>query len=98
MQKRIRIVSIILVILLIGIIVLNNNSNNKYSIIQDGIKYALTLDGEKITSFPSKGMYKAQVTCIGADGRWLYDDWKLAIENITSKYLLVGTFGEEVRL
>ena len=86
MQKRIRIVSvgIFFVILLIGIIVLNNNSNNKYSIIQDGIKYALTLDGEKTTSFPSKGMYKAQVTCIGADGRWLYDDWKLAIENITS--------------
>ena len=86
MQKRIKIVnvSIILVIILIGIIVINNNSNNKYSFTQDGIKYALTLDGEKVTSFPSKGMYKAQVTCIGADGRWLYDDWKLAIENITS--------------
>ena len=86
MQKRIRIVSvgIFFVILLIGIIVLNNNSNNKYSIIQDGIKYALTLDGEKTTSFPPKGMYKAQVICVGADGRWLYDDWKLAIENITS--------------
>ena len=86
MQKRIRIVSVgrVLVILLIGIIVMNSNSNNKYSFTQDGIKYALTLDGEKITSFPSKGMYKAQVTCIGADGKWLYDDWKLAIENITS--------------
>ena len=86
MQKRIRIVSvgIVLVILLIGIIVMNNNSNNKYSFKQDGIKYALTLDGNKVTSFPSKGMYKAQVTCVGADGRWLYDDWKLAIENITS--------------
>ena len=86
MQKRIRIVSvgIFFVILLIGIIVLNNNSNNKYSIIQYGIKYALTLDGEKTTSFPPKGMYKAQVICVGADGRWLYDDWKLAIENITS--------------
>ena len=86
MQKRIRIVSvsIILVILLIGIIVMNNNSNNKYSFTQDGIKYALTLDGEKTTSFPPKGMYKAQVTCDGADGRWLYDEWKLAIENITS--------------
>ena len=86
MQKRIRIVSvsIILVILLIGIIVMNNNSNNKYSFTQDGIKYALTLDGNEVTSFPSKGMYKAQVTCVGADGRWLYDDWKLAIENITS--------------
>ena len=86
MQKRIRIVSvgIVLVILLIGIIVMNNNSNNKYSFKQDGIKYALTLDGNKVTSFPSKGMYKAQVTCVGADGKWLYDDWKLAIENITS--------------
>ena len=86
MQKRIRIVSIsiVLVILLIGIIIINNNSNNKYSFEQDGIKYAITLDGEKTTSFPSKGMYKVQVTCDGADGRWLYDDWKLAIENMTS--------------
>ena len=86
MQKRIRIVSvgIVLVILLIGIIVMNNNSNNKYSFTQDGIKYALTLDGEKTTSFPPKGMYKALVICDGADGRWLYDEWKLAIENITS--------------
>jgi len=86
MQKRIRIVSvgIVLVILLIGIIVMNNNSYSKYSFTQDGIKYALTLDGNKVTSFPSKGMYKAQVTCEGADGRWLYDEWKLAIENITS--------------
>ena len=86
MQKRIRIVSvsIVLVILLIGIIVINNNSNSKYSFTQDGIRYALTLDGEKTTSFPPKGMYKALVICDGADGRWLYDEWKLAIENITS--------------
>ena len=86
MQKRIRIVSvgIVLVILLIEIIVINNNSNNKYSFTQDGIKYALSLDGNKVITFPSKGMYKAQVTCVGADGKWLYDEWKLAIENITS--------------
>ena len=86
MQKRVRIVSIsiVLVMLLIGIIIMNNNSNNKYSFTQDGIKYAITLDGEKATSFPSKGMYKVLVTCENADGRWLYDDWKLAIENITS--------------
>ena len=86
MQKRIGIVSVIIVfvILLIGFNVLYNNSNNKYTFIQDGIKYAITLDGEKTTSFPSKGMYKAQVTCTGADGRWVYDEWKLAIENITS--------------
>ena len=85
MQKKIKIVSfvIVLVILLIGIIVMNNNFNNKYSFTQDGIRYALTLDGNKVTSFPSKGMYKVQVTCVGADGKWLYDEWKLAIENIT---------------
>ena len=86
MQKRVRIISIsiVLVILLIGIIIMNNNSNNKYLFTQDGIKYAITLDGNKITSFPSKGIYKVQVACDGADGSWLYDDWKLAIENMTS--------------
>ena len=84
MKERVRIVSIgIVLIILIGIIVMSANSNNKYSFTQDGIKYALTLDGNKVTSFPSKGMYKVQVTCEGADGRWLYNDWKLAIENIT---------------
>ncbi len=84
MKKRVRIVSIgIVLIILIRIIVMSANSNNKYSFTQDGIKYALTLDGNKVTSFPSKGMYKVQVTCEGADGRWLYNDWKLAIENIT---------------
>ena len=85
MQKRIRIVSIgiILIILLISIIVLNNNTNNKHTFKKDGILYALSLDGKSITSFPSKGLYKANVSCEGADGKWLYDDWKLAIENIT---------------
>ncbi len=84
MQKRIRIVSIgiILIVLFISI-TLNNNTNNKHTFKKDGILYALSLDGKSITSFPSKGLYKANVSCEGADGRWLYDDWKLAIENIT---------------
>ena len=85
MQKRIRTVSvgIILIILFISAIILNNNTNNKHTFKKDGILYALSLDGKSITSFPSKGLYKANVTCEGADGKWLYDDWKLAIENIT---------------
>ena len=86
MQKRIRIVSIgiILIVLFIISIILNNNTNNKHTFKKDGILYALSLDGKSITSFPSKGLYKVNVSCEGADGRWLYDDWKLAIENITS--------------
>ncbi len=85
MQKRIRIVSIgiILIVLFISVIILNNNTNNKHTFKKDGILYALSLAGKSITSFPSKGLYKANVTCEGADGKWLYDDWKLAIENIT---------------
>ena len=85
MQKRIRIVSIgiILVVLFISAIILNNNTNNKHTFKKDGILYAVSLDGKSITSFPSKGLYKANVSCEGADGKWLYDDWKLAIENIT---------------
>ena len=61
MQKRIRIVSIgiILIILLISVIILNNNTNNKHIFKKDGIIYALSLDGKSITSFPSKGLYKA---------------------------------------
>ena len=85
MQKRIRIVGIgiILIVLFISVIVLNNNTNKKRTFEKDGILYALSLDGKSITSFPSKGLYKANVSCEGADGKWLYDDWKLAIENIT---------------
>ena len=85
MQKRIKIVSvgIVLIVLFISIIVLNNNTNNKHTFKKDGILYALSLDGKSITAFPSKGLYKANVSCEGADGKWLYDDWKLSIENIT---------------
>ena len=85
MQKRIRIVSIgiILIVLLLVLLLLNNNTNNKRTFKKDGILYALSLDGKSITAFPSKGLYKANVSCEGADGKWLYDDWKLAIENIT---------------
>ena len=85
MQKRIKIVSvgIVLIVLFISIIVLNNNTNNKHTFKKDGILYALSLDGKSITSFPSKGLYRANVSCDGADGKWLYDDWKLSIENIT---------------
>lgn len=84
MQKRIRIVSIeiVLIILLIIVIILNNNTNNKHTFKKDGILYALSLDGKSITSFPSKGLYIVNVSCDGANGKWLYDDWKLIIENI----------------
>ena len=83
MKKRIFIVSIG-IFTLIGIIGLSYNSNSKSTFTQDGVTYALTLDGASTNSFPSKGMYRADVTCEDATGKWLYDEWQLAIEDITS--------------
>ena len=83
MKKRIFIVSIG-IFTLIGIIGLSYNSNSKSTFTQDGVTYALTLDGASTNSFPSKGMYRADVTCADATGKWLYDEWQLAIEDITS--------------
>ena len=83
MKKRIFIVSIG-IFALIGIIGLSYNSNSESTFTQDGVTYALTLDGASVNTFPSKGMYRADVTCEGATGTWLYDEWQLAIEDITS--------------
>lgn len=83
MKKMITIISLE-IIMLIGIIGLSYNSNNKNTFTQDGVTYALTLDGASVNTFPSKGMYRADVKCTNATGKWLYDEWILAIEDITS--------------
>ena len=83
MKKRI-VVLCVGIIILIGIIGISYNFDNKITFIQDGITYALTLDGASANTFPSKGMYRADVACEGATGKWLYDEWQLAIEDITS--------------
>ena len=82
MKKRILIVSIIVLIIFISIIGMSYNTNNTKIFTQDGVAYALTLDGTSINNFPSKGMYRVDVECNNATGKWLYDEWKLAIENV----------------
>ena len=84
MKKRLIITSIVMVVIIISIIAMGYNTNSNKTFTQDGVTYALTLDGASTNSFPSKGMYRADVTCEGATGTWLYDEWQLAIEDITS--------------
>ncbi|HIU11687.1 MAG TPA: hypothetical protein IAB65_03195 [Candidatus Onthocola stercorigallinarum] len=84
MKKRLIIISIVMVVIIISIIAMGYNTNSNKTFTQDGVTYALTLDGASTNSFPSKGMYRADVTCEGATGTWLYDEWQLAIEDITS--------------
>lgn len=86
MKRKIKLIflNIILIVLLIVGIIFENNTCNKQIFTKDGILCALSLDGKNITYFPAKGLYKVNVLCDGADGKWLYDDWKLSVENITN--------------
>ena len=84
MKKRIRIVSVAIVFILTIIsFIIFNSKDNKKTFKQDGITYALKVDGASATSFPAKGLYNVSVTCENAKGKWLYDEWKLTLENIT---------------
>ena len=84
MKKKLIIASIITIAIFISIIAMGYNTNSNKTFTQDGVTYALTLDGASVNTFPSKGMYRADVTCENATGKWLYDEWQLAIEDITS--------------
>ena len=86
MNKRLIVTSIVIVIIFISIIAYgyDTNSNSNKIFTQDNIIYALTLDGTSVNTFPSKGMYRADVSCKNATGKWLYDEWQLAIEDIAS--------------
>ena len=84
MRKKLLIISIFILIIFISIIVLNNFNNTRKVFKKDGIMYALTLDGVSTNSFPSKGMYRVDVSCENATGKWDYDNWKLYIEDITN--------------
>ena len=66
------------------IIGISYNYQDEKKFEQDNVKYAINLDGEKVSSFPAKGMYQVDVTCEGVTGKWIYDEWKLSLENITS--------------
>ena len=82
MKNRILVVSIIFLTIFISIIAMSYNTNTPKTFTQDGVTYALTLDGSSVSTFPSKGMYRVDVECSNATGKWLYDEWKLAVEDI----------------
>ena len=84
MNKKIKLISICIIFLLcvIGHIYNTNNTNNNISLQDNNVTYAISLDGKKTSSFPARGSYKVQVECNNAVGNWLYDEWKLSIEDM----------------
>ena len=88
MKKKIISICSCLVIVLIGVILAIYNNSFSKDVVIDGIHYAVNLDGFATDSVPSKGLYQVDVTCESAEGKWLYDEWKLQVVNMS---------GEEVR-
>lgn len=85
MRKKFILVILCFVVTFFVVYLYNFNTDNykeKDHFKQNGVIYAITKNGKKISSFPSISNYYVKVDCEGADGKWLYDDWKLSIENI----------------
>ena len=78
----------LLIILLLSYFVLQNKDSNK-TFMQDGILFAMTKDGEEVTSFPTDGKYKVKIDCKNGKGNYLYfedeNKWKFTVEDITGK-------------
>ena len=85
-KKYIVIISTILIIstTLIAIII---NKNSKDYINLDGVMLALTLDGKTIKAYPEGTNYGIEINCENGTGKWLVDEWKLAVEEITGNVI-----------
>ena len=84
MKKRILVISIVFLTIVISIIASSYNTNTRKTFTQDGVTYALMLDGESVNTVPPKGMYQVDVECSNATGKWLYDEWKLRLTNMST--------------
>ena len=83
-KKTIGICSCLAIVLIGTILTIYNNSFSK-NVLIDGIHYAVNLDGVATDSVPSKGLYQVDVTCENATGKWLYDEWKLQVVNLSGE-------------
>jgi len=86
MKRKYTTISISLILLIALIVNIINKNSQKY-IMQEGVMLALTLDGEKTTSFPEGRNYKIEINCENGKGRWLVDEWKLSVEKITGNVI-----------
>lgn len=83
MKKTIISIAVCITIILIAFLALQKDNDKVF--VQNGIKYALLVNGKKSNAFPAKGLYKVDVRCNNAHGKWNYDSWKLEIDDIKGK-------------
>ena len=81
-MKKSYLYTIIIVALLIFLILIKNDTKTFET---DGIKYAVSVNGEKRDKFPSKGSYTVNIECKNASASWNYQEWVAEIYNIIGK-------------
>jgi len=82
-MKKVYIMVCSINLLIIGFITVMVFGSKRIIFTENGVTYALTVDGKSQNSFPSKGMYRVDTECENAACKWDYDAWKLYIEEIT---------------
>ena len=81
-NKKIKISFFLLLIFLLVVIIIYAN-NNDYTFESDGVLIALTIDGTEATSFPTNGEFTVEIDCKNGKGKWLPDEKKLVVEDVT---------------
>ena len=87
MKKKVIIIASFIIVLLSSLIILYNKIP-RYNMEVDGVKLAVTLDGDEVSSFPKNDDYYVDINCRNAIGECLYDEteqtFKLTFKNIES--------------
>ena len=71
MKKYVVVIMSLLIISLLSYLAIQSKESNK-TFMQDGILFAMTKDGEEVTSFPTNGKYKVKIDCKNGKGSYLY--------------------------
>ena len=93
-SKKIVICVLLILISIISLILINKNTNKTFN--YKGSTIALTVDGNRATSFPASGKYNVTVNCNNAKGRWNPKTWKLEITKITGTVTCDVSFNSNV--
>ena len=94
MKRKGIILSIIGILLVGSVLIVFMSKNAKKDFMQDGVLFAVKLDGVSRNSFPSGNNYYVDIDCTNARGRWMRmpstnggndDDYRIVIDNVTGK-------------
>ena len=94
--KKLSTIFILMMVLLVFVtLIYKRNYSPKKYFEDNGILLSITDgNGNPLSSVPDKDLYEVTVNCIGAEGSWDYDSWKIVFKNITGSVTCDLSFSE----